>query len=120
MGLIAPAPASGPTLFIATGSFLSPDTTVWLANQRNTVAVALSWSQADSYAFDAISNQLNICLPDTAGNTVSGGLSSFQQPPQLRLQPPPLDARGHVAVGAVDFHVARGCAHTGEQFLRLG
>jgi uncharacterized protein YdeI (BOF family) len=59
---------------VATVTFLGPDTTVWLANQVNSVGVALSRTQADSYAFDASSNQVNVCIPDTRGNTVGGGV----------------------------------------------
>ena len=59
---------------VATVSFYSPDTNVWLANGSNTVVVALGKRTADSYAFDATSGQANICIPDTTGNTVSGDL----------------------------------------------
>lgn len=62
---------------VATVSFYTPDTNVWLANGSNTVAVALSKRTADSYAFDAsltYPGQPNVCIPDTSGNIVSGDL----------------------------------------------
>lgn len=59
---------------IATVTFFNPDTSVWLANGVNTVAVALSKRSVDSYTFDATSNQPNMCIPDTSGNTISGDL----------------------------------------------
>lgn len=62
---------------IATVTFLSPDTDVWLANGLNRVDVALSKKAADNYIFDAslsYSGQPNICIPDTRSNTVSGDL----------------------------------------------
>lgn len=62
---------------VATVTFVSPDTIVWLANGLNTVAVTLNRKTADSYSFDAsltYPNQPNICIPDTSGNIVSGDL----------------------------------------------
>lgn len=59
---------------VTTVTFLNPDATVWLANGLNTVGVALDRKTADSYAFDATSSQVNVCIPDTSGNVVSGGL----------------------------------------------
>ena len=64
---------------VATVTFLSPDTDVWLANGLNTVVVALNKRTADSYHFDAslaYPNQPNICIPDTSGNSVAGGLET--------------------------------------------
>jgi hypothetical protein len=55
-------------------TFLSPDTTVWLANGLNTVGVALNKKASDTYSFDASSDQANVCIPDTGANTVSGGM----------------------------------------------
>ena len=60
--------------FVQTVTFFYPDATVWLANQVNTVVVALNKGTADSYSFDARSTQTNICIPDTIGNTRSGDL----------------------------------------------
>ena len=60
---------------IASVTFASPDTIVWLANGVNTVAVTLNKKTADSYSFDAsltYPNQPNICIPDTRGNAVNG------------------------------------------------
>ncbi|RPI47884.1 MAG: hypothetical protein EHM59_02770 [Betaproteobacteria bacterium] len=57
---------------VATVTFFNPDTNVWLVNGANTVVVALNKRSADSYKFDAASNQPNICIPDTSGNTSSG------------------------------------------------
>lgn len=60
---------------VATVTFLSPDSTVWLANGINTVVVALDRRTADSYVFDATSAKtINYCIPDTEGmhNYVSG------------------------------------------------
>lgn len=62
---------------VATVSFYTPDTNVWLANGANTVAVALSRRTADSYSFDAsliYPGQPNVCIPNTSGNTLSGDL----------------------------------------------
>jgi hypothetical protein len=62
---------------IATVSFVSPDSDVWLANGTDTVTVAVDKRTADIYSFDAsptYPNQPNVCIPDTRGNTVSGGL----------------------------------------------
>lgn len=62
---------------VATVTFASPDTSVWLANGLNTVVVAPSKKTADSYSFDAsltYPNQPNVCIPDTSGNTVSADL----------------------------------------------
>ena len=63
---------------VATVTFLSPDTSVWLANGSNTVDVALDKKKVatDSYSFDAspINGQPNVCIPDTSGNTVIDGL----------------------------------------------
>ena len=56
---------------VATVSFYTPDTNVWLANGANTVVVALSKRTADSYTFDASApGQINICIPDTSSNRV--------------------------------------------------
>lgn len=62
---------------VATVTFYSPDTNVWLANGANTVVVALNKRTADSYIFDAslsYPNQPNMCIPDTSSNTISGDL----------------------------------------------
>jgi hypothetical protein len=63
-----------------TVTFFNPDADVWLANGANTVRVELNNHTADSYTFDTspIPNlgQPNICIPDTAGNTVSGDLET--------------------------------------------
>ena len=62
---------------VATVTFLSPDSTVWLNNGVNTVGVALKKSTGDSYSFDAsllYHGQPNVCIPDTSGNSVSGNL----------------------------------------------
>ena len=53
---------------VATVTFLSPDTNLWLANGLNTVVVALDRRTADTYSFDAASGQQNYCIPDTSGN----------------------------------------------------
>jgi len=58
---------------VATVTFSSPDTTLWLANGVNTVVVALNWKTADAYAFDAsltYPDQPNVCIPDTSGNSI--------------------------------------------------
>lgn len=60
---------------VATVTFLTPDTNAWLANGTNTVVVTLDRKTADSYVFDASTahaGQPNVCIPDTAGNSVSG------------------------------------------------
>jgi hypothetical protein len=59
---------------VATVSFVSPDTSVWLANGANAVVVTLDKRTADTYNFDASPTYLeqpNVCIPDTRGNTVS-------------------------------------------------
>jgi hypothetical protein len=56
---------------VASVTFFNPDADVWLTNGANKVVVALSKGAADSYSFDASSEQLNICIPDTSGNTFS-------------------------------------------------
>jgi hypothetical protein len=61
---------------VARVTFFNPDTDVWLGNGVNTVVVALSRRLADSYTFDATSDQPNICIPDTSDNTVSGELET--------------------------------------------
>lgn len=64
---------------VATVTFYNPDTNVWLVNGANTVVVALNKKTADSYAFDAslsYPNQPNMCIPDTSGNSISGGLEN--------------------------------------------
>ena len=63
-------------LAVATVTFASPDATVWLPNGVSTVEVALSRKVVDSYSFDAspAAGQPNVCIPDTSGNQVSGGL----------------------------------------------
>lgn len=65
---------------MATVTFFSPDANVWLANQINTVAVALDKRTADSYTFDATPafNQLNLCIPDTSGNTTTNVLETAE------------------------------------------
>lgn len=80
-GLYNPTPKSKGAISLnntplATVTFLSPDATIWLADGGNTVAVALNRKIVDSYTFDATptGNQLNVCLPDTSGNLVSGDL----------------------------------------------
>ena len=58
---------------VATVSFLSPDTNVWLAVGMNSVVVALDRKTHDSYTFDAsptYAGQPNVCIPDTSGNSV--------------------------------------------------
>jgi len=62
---------------VATVTFVSPDAIVWLANSHDTVVVTLNPKAADSYSFDAsltYPNQPNVCIPDTSGNSVGGGL----------------------------------------------
>jgi len=63
---------------VATVTFFNPDTNVWLANGANTVVVALDKNKnkhsADSYTFDASSTQVNVCIPDTSGNSLTGDL----------------------------------------------
>ena len=64
---------------VATVTLLSPDAPVWLANGANQVTVTLSRSVTDRYAFDAspdFPGQPNVCIPDTAGNTVGGDLET--------------------------------------------
>lgn len=64
---------------VATANFLSPDVTVWLANQVNTVAVSFNRGLGDQYTFDASlpgASQPNICIPDTSANVVSGDLET--------------------------------------------
>ena len=54
---------------VANVTNLSPSTNVWLADNKNTVVVALNKKTADSYAFNV---QPGMCaLPDTSGNTFS-------------------------------------------------
>jgi hypothetical protein len=58
---------------VAAVTFLSPDTTLWLANGVNTVVAAVSKKTADTYAFDAsltYPDQPNACIPDAGGNTI--------------------------------------------------
>jgi len=58
---------------VATVTFMSPDTTLWLANGINTVDVVLNRKTADAYAFDAslsYPDQPNVCIPDTSGNGI--------------------------------------------------
>jgi hypothetical protein len=55
----------------STVTFLSPDATLWLANGHSAVVVALGKRTADSYSFDATSNQINYCIPDTGGNAIT-------------------------------------------------
>lgn len=60
---------------IATVTFYSPDTNVWLANRVNSVVVSRDRKTADTYSFDAsltYSEQTNVCIPDTRDNVVSG------------------------------------------------
>lgn len=59
---------------IATVNFYTPETQVWLDKRINTVAVSLNRRTRDTYTFDATSSQLNICIPNTSGNTISGDL----------------------------------------------
>ena len=64
---------------IATVTFYGPDTIVWLANGVNTVVVALDRRTADTYSFDAAltyTDQPNVCIPDTSGNSLSGDLET--------------------------------------------
>jgi hypothetical protein len=56
---------------LATVTFISPDTAVWLVNGPNAVVVALDRRTSDSYSFDATSTQANYCIPDTGGNLVT-------------------------------------------------
>ena len=58
---------------IATVSFFNPDFSVWLANGSNTVAIQPKKNRVDTYVFDAsltYPGQLNMCIPDTSGNTL--------------------------------------------------
>lgn len=59
---------------IATVNFYNPETQVWLDKRINTVGVSLNRRTRDTYTFDATSSQINICIPDTSGNTISGDL----------------------------------------------
>lgn len=62
---------------IATVTSAAPDANVWLVNGTNTVQVALGKRTVDTYAFDAplsYPGQLNMCIPDTSSNTISGDL----------------------------------------------
>lgn len=75
-GLYNPASTASATVSlnsngVAVVTFASPDASVWLDNKLNTVAVALNKRTSDSYAFDAtpFAGQLNVCLPNTTGNT---------------------------------------------------
>jgi hypothetical protein len=56
---------------LATVTFISPDTAVWLVNGPNVVVVALDRRTSDSYSFDATSSQTNYCIPATGGNVVT-------------------------------------------------
>lgn len=95
---------------LATVTFLSPDTNVWLANGANTVVVALNRRTADSYAFDAsltYAGQPNACIPYTGANAVSGDLetaasskSSATVTPGCALNP--LTGRGQPYVNLFD------------------
>ena len=64
---------------VATVTFLSPDTNLWLANGLNTVVVALDRRTADTYSFDAASTptQENYCIPDTSGNDNTGATLEY-------------------------------------------
>jgi len=55
--------------FVATVTAVDPVTKVWLADNANTVVVALNKKTADSYAFTVQPGMCN--LPDTSGNTFS-------------------------------------------------
>jgi hypothetical protein len=55
--------------FVATVTAVDPVTKVWLADNANTVVVALNKKTADSYAFAVQPGMCN--LPDTSGNTFS-------------------------------------------------
>ena len=58
---------------VARVSFISPDTYVWLANQINSVVVAIDRGPEDSYLFDASLTYLgqpNTCIPDTRSNFI--------------------------------------------------
>jgi len=56
-------------VFVATVTAADPAAKVWLADNANTVVVALRKKSADSYSFDV---QPGMCdLPDTSGNTLS-------------------------------------------------
>ncbi|MCW1840387.1 hypothetical protein [Prosthecomicrobium hirschii] len=59
---------------VASVNFSSPDATVWLGPQVDTVAVVLKGAGTDSYTFDATPDpgQANVCIPSTVGNTVTG------------------------------------------------
>jgi hypothetical protein len=84
---------------VASVTFWSPDVSVWLANGMNTVVVSADRKTADSYSFDAsltYPNQPNICIPDTAGNSVdtvngletaASGKSSVTLTPGCALNP---------------------------------
>lgn len=63
----------------ATVSFLSPDATVWLPNGFNAVDVSLNKKTTDTYQFDAslsYPRQINMCIPDTSGNSVASDLET--------------------------------------------
>jgi len=59
---------------VAAVTFFDQDADIWLANGANTVVVEVDKKKhwIDSYQFDASSTEPNICIPDTAGNTISG------------------------------------------------
>jgi len=73
----ASAPVSLNGQSVATVTFLSPDTELWLANGLNAVVVTLDRRTADSYSFDASSGQQNYCIPDTSGNNKAGGTIEY-------------------------------------------
>ena len=55
--------------FVATVTAVAPVATVWLADNANTVVVALNKKTADSYVFTVPPDMC--ALPDTSGNTFS-------------------------------------------------
>ena len=59
---------------VATVTFIDPDSQVWLVNGPNAVTIAPDRKTSDSFSFDASSNQVNYCIPDTQGNVVAGDL----------------------------------------------
>jgi hypothetical protein len=73
-GLVNPKPSTSATVslngsFVASVNAAAPEAKVWLATGGNTVVVALSRKQADSYAFTVSPYQCS--LPDTSGNWFS-------------------------------------------------
>lgn len=59
---------------VASVTFFSPDSQVWLVNGMNSINVALSRRSTDRYSFDATATEENYCLPDTTNNVEIGDL----------------------------------------------